>query len=125
MAGNANVYFLAGFFKNLESLIAIDFLEYFGRKTNKVTKNGSNFFQKLTKNWLNSFNFFQLLKFSVFNWRKNTRDAFEQESLGSMECSLAEILSAKARFERGIIPYRQSLGDMGMMAVYAEEHTGK
>ena len=39
--------------------------------------------------------FRQLLKFSVFDWRKPSRDPLEQESLGSMECSLAEAIATK------------------------------
>jgi len=67
----------------------------------------------------------QLLKFSVFDWRKPSRDPLEQESLGSMECSLAEVIATKGQtFKRGLAPYRQQVGDMGIIGVYAEEHTG-
>lgn len=67
----------------------------------------------------------QLLKFSVFDWRKPSRDPLEQESLGSMECSLAEAIATKGQtFKRGLAPYRQQVGDMGIIGVYAEEHTG-
>ena len=43
-----------------------------------------------------------------------------------MECSLAEVIAAKGQtFKRGLVPYRQQMGDMGVICVYAEEHTGK
>ena len=42
-----------------------------------------------------------------------------------MECSLAEVIAAKGQtFKRGLVPYRQQMGDMGVICVYAEEHTG-
>ena len=55
---------------------------------------------------------FQCLKFSILDWTKPSQDPFDQESMGSMECSLAEILAAssKARFERGLAPFRHTLG---------------
>ena len=42
-----------------------------------------------------------------------------------MECSLAEVIATKGQtFKRGLAPYRQQVGDMGIIGVYAEEHTG-
>jgi len=68
----------------------------------------------------------QCLKFSILDWTKPSQDPLDQESMGSMECSLAEILAAssKARFERGLTPFRHTLGDSGTISIYAEEHTG-
>ena len=59
-----------------------------------------------------SFFFLQYLKFSILDWTKPSQDPLDQESMGSMECSLAEILAAssKARFERGLTPFRHTLG---------------
>ena len=34
------------------------------------------------------------------------------------------VILFSGRFERGLEPYRQSLGDSGKISVYAEEHTG-
>ena len=58
------------------------------------------------------FFFLQYLKFSILDWTKPSQDPLDQESMGSMECSLAEILAAssKARFERGLTPFRHTLG---------------
>ena len=43
-----------------------------------------------------------------------------------MECSLAEVIATKGQtFKRGLAPYRQQVGDMGIIGVYAEEHTGR
>ena len=58
------------------------------------------------------FLFLQYLKFSILDWTKPSQDPLDQESMGSMECSLAEILAAssKARFERGLTPFRHTLG---------------
>ena len=69
---------------------------------------------------------FQCLKFSVFDFQKDSTDPYEQDSMGTMECTLAEVIaaSAKSRFERGLSPYRQVLGDSGVICLYAEEHTG-
>ena len=55
---------------------------------------------------------FQYLKFSIHDCTKPSQDPTDPESMGSMECSLAEILAAssKARFERGLAPFRQTLG---------------
>lgn len=66
----------------------------------------------------------QMLKFCIYNWVTNSRNPQDQESWGSMECSLAELLATNGRFERGIFPYRQNIGDSGLVSVYAEEHTG-
>ncbi len=65
-----------------------------------------------------------MLKFCIYNWVTNSRNPQDQESWGSMECSLAELLATNGRFERGIFPYRQNIGDSGLVSVYAEEHTG-
>lgn len=68
--------------------------------------------------------FFQCLKFDVFDWSKPSKEPFDQDTMGSMECTLAELISTKGRFERGLMPFRQTLGDSGILSVYAEEHTG-
>jgi len=68
----------------------------------------------------------QCLKFSVFDWKSESsaEDPYNQDSMGTMECTLAEVIAAKGRFDRGMAPFRQALGDSGVMCVYAEEHTG-
>ena len=61
----------------------------------------------------------------MYDWSKNSSDnPVDHDPMGSMECSLAEVISAKNRFERGLSPFRQVLGDSGVLYVYAEEQTG-
>lgn len=66
----------------------------------------------------------QCLRFAVFDWCKASKDPFDQETMGSCECTLAEVISCKTRFERGLSPYRHVEGDGGLLCVYAEEQTG-
>ena len=89
-----------------------------------VSGNIASIFLKKDKS---SFTYFlQCLKFSVFDWKSESsaEDPYNQDSMGTMECTLAEVIAAKGRFDRGMAPFRQALGDSGVMCVYAEEHTG-
>ena len=60
--------------------------------------------------------FFQSLKFAIFDWSKPSQDHQDQDSMGTMECTLAEAIAAssKGKFERGLSPFRQHLGDSGV-----------
>lgn len=68
----------------------------------------------------------QCLKFAIFDWSKPSQEHQDQDTMGNMECTLAEVIAAssKGKFERGLSPYRQQLGDAGVVSIYAEEHTG-
>ena len=65
--------------------------------------------------WL-FFYFLQSLKFAIFDWSKQSQDHQDQDSMGTMECTLAEAIAAssKGKFERGLSPFRQHLGDSGV-----------
>ena len=62
------------------------------------------------------FFFLQCLKFAIFDWSKPSQDHQDQDSMGTMECTLAEAIAAssKGKFERGLSPFRQHLGDSGV-----------
>lgn len=97
-----------------------------------------------------------MLRFAVYDWdsAEVTDDTKGQDNLGTMECSLAEIVKQSGKrvrngcematsihvnnvksgkniifnsifqYERGLSPYRREPGDCGVMVVYAEEKSG-
>jgi hypothetical protein len=37
--------------------------------------------------------------------------------MGTVECTLAEVLAAKGRFQRGLSPYIETPGDCGILVI--------
>ena len=59
------------------------------------------------------FFFFQQLRFAIYDWDKDKSKAtFDQDDLGTMECTLADVVRARgSKFERGLSPYRRNPGE--------------
>ncbi len=68
----------------------------------------------------------QSLRFAIYDWDdKTSDDPFDQEALGTVECTLAEIVTARgSKLTRGLSPYRREPGDAGVINVYGEEKAG-
>ena len=69
--------------------------------------------------------YLQCIRFAIYDWDHENKDIYDQDNLGSLDCTLAEVLSAKgAKFERGLSPYRHTPGDCGVITIISEEQTG-
>ena len=67
----------------------------------------------------------QALRFSIFAWtHRETDDPYDQEPMGTCECTLAEIVSRRgSRFERFLSPYARRPGDCGALYICSEEQS--
>eukprot|EP00095_Tigriopus_kingsejongensis_P004026 maker-scaffold5_size1054832-snap-gene-2.8 protein:Tk04026 transcript:maker-scaffold5_size1054832-snap-gene-2.8-mRNA-1 annotation:"Copine-8" len=66
------------------------------------------------------------LRFAIYDWDKeNSDEVFDQDDLGTFECTMAEIVRAKGnKLEKGLSPYRHEPGDCGTVCIYSEEKSG-
>ena len=62
----------------------------------------------------------------MYDWEdKNSEHVFDQVDLGTLECTLAEVVTSRGgKFSRGLSPYRRSPGDAGILTILAEEKAG-
>ena len=54
-----------------------------------------------------SFLCLQSLRFAIYDWDKDNSYTADQDDLGTMECTLADVVRSRGnKYERGLSPYR-------------------